>query len=54
MQTSGICSAEQTCVCMLTDRYESGGAGLIRTADAYAAVMDTLACGGIGATGGGS
>ena len=36
---------EQTCAYCLSDRYESGGAGLICTADAYAAVIGALACG---------
>ena len=35
----------------LTECYESGGAGLICTADAYLTVMDALACGGVGRTG---
>ena len=51
MQTGEIRPAEQTCAYTLTENYESGGAGLICTADAYAAVMDALACGGVGAAG---
>lgn len=43
--------AEQTCAYCLSDRYESGGAGLICTADAYETVMDALACGGVGEAG---
>ena len=51
MQTGEIHPTEQTCAYTLTENYESGGAGLICTADAYATVMDALACGGVGATG---
>ena len=40
--------AEQTNAYCLSDRYESGGAGLICTAEAYETVMDALACGGTG------
>lgn len=51
METGEIRPTEQTCAYCLSDRYESGGAGLICTADAYATVMDALACGGTGKTG---
>lgn len=51
METGEIRPAEQTCAYCLTDCYESGGAGLICTADAYETVMDALACGGVGKTG---
>ena len=51
MKTGEIHPTEQTCAYTLTENYESGGAGLICTADAYATVMDALACGGVGATG---
>ena len=51
MQTGKIHPTEQTCAYTLTENYESGGAGLICTAEAYATVMDALACGGVGATG---
>ena len=32
----------------LTDRYESGGAGLIGTVDAYSTVIEALSNGGVG------
>ena len=51
METKEIRPVEQTCAYCLSDRYDSGGAGLICTADAYATVMDALACGGVGKTG---
>lgn len=51
MKTGEIHPAEQTNAYCLTDRYESGGAGLICTADAYATVMDALACNGTGQNG---
>ena len=35
----------------LTDRYESGGAGLYSTVNDYSLFADALACGGVGATG---
>jgi len=35
----------------LCDRYDSGGAGLCASVEAYCAVMDALACGGVGKTG---
>ncbi|KUE74901.1 hypothetical protein ASJ35_16720 [Ruthenibacterium lactatiformans] len=35
----------------LTDCYDSGGAGLIATVDGYSALLDALACGGVGANG---
>lgn len=35
----------------LTDEYDSGGAGLIATVDGYSALLDALACGGVGANG---
>jgi len=35
----------------LTDQYDSGGAGLIATVDGYSALLDALACGGVGANG---
>lgn len=35
----------------LTDAYDSGGAGLIATVDCYSALLDALACGGVGANG---
>ena len=36
---------------VFTDRYESGGAGLITTVDAYSTVLDALANGGVGGNG---
>ena len=50
-ETGEIRPAEQTNAYCLSDCYESGGAGLICTADAYMAVMDALACGGTGKDG---
>ncbi len=50
-ESGEIRAAEQTCAYCLSDCYESGGAGLICTADAYETVMDALACGGVGKTG---
>lgn len=50
-ETGEIRPVEQTNVYCLSDRYESGGAGLICTADAYMEVMDALACGGTGRSG---
>lgn len=35
----------------MTNRYESGGAGLYSTAEAYSHFVDAMACGGIGRTG---
>lgn len=35
----------------LTDNYDCGGAGLTISVEAYATVMDALACGGVGKTG---
>jgi CubicO group peptidase (beta-lactamase class C family) len=35
----------------ITDNYESGGAGLYSTVDAYSLFTDAMACGGVGATG---
>ena len=35
----------------MTDRYESGGAGLYSSAETYSLFVDALACGGVGATG---
>ena len=51
MESGKISPTEQTCAYCLSDCYESGGAGLICTADAYETVMDALACGGVGKTG---
>ena len=51
METGEISPAEQTNAYCLSDCYESGGAGLICTADAYITVMDALACGGKGGNG---
>ena len=39
------------CVYNLSDRYESGGAGLVSTAEDYALFLDAIACGGQGANG---
>ena len=35
----------------LSEKYESGGAGLISSVDSYSLLLDALACGGIGRTG---
>lgn len=37
---------------VLSEAYESGGAGICTTCDEYAKLMDALACGGVGANGG--
>ncbi len=51
MESGKVNPTEQTCAYCLSDCYDSGGAGLVCTADAYATVMDALACGGVGKTG---
>lgn len=43
--------AEQTNAYRLSERYESGGAGLCCSVDAYSAVIEALANGGVGRTG---
>ena len=48
---TGIVPMDQSCCYQLSDAYESGGAGLISTTEDYAALADTLACGGISAKG---
>ena len=35
----------------LSEKYESGGAGVVTTVDEYCKLLDALACGGVGATG---
>ena len=35
----------------LSEKYESGGAGVVTTVDEYSKLLDALACGGVGATG---
>ena len=42
-----IVPMEQSCCYQFTEKYESGGAGLISCTEDYAAFADTLACGGI-------
>lgn len=42
-----IVSMEQSCCYQFTEKYESGGAGLISCTEDYAVFADTLACGGI-------
>ena len=39
------------CAFALTEQYESGGAGLISSAEDYALFVDALACGGVGRNG---
>ena len=51
MESGEMKPTEQSCAYCLSDCYDSGGAGLICTADAYETVMDALACGGVGKTG---
>ncbi|MBO6166460.1 MAG: beta-lactamase family protein [Eubacterium sp.] len=51
MNDEGIVPMEQTCNYQLSERYESGGAGLISCTEDYAKLADTLACGGISADG---
>lgn len=48
---SGVELMEQTCNYQLSERYESGGAGLISCTMDYAKLADTLANGGISADG---
>lgn len=40
-----------SCAFALTEQYESGGAGLISSAEDYACFADALACGGVGKNG---
>ena len=48
----GVCQPySMECDFTLTDRYESGGAGLYSTVDDYSLFADAMANGGIGATG---
>lgn len=42
---------EMSCCYQLSDRYESGGAGLISCVEDYGRFADTLACGGVSAKG---
>ena len=51
MGSDEIRPVEQKNAYRLTDRYESGGAGIACTVDAYSAVIDALANGGVGKTG---
>ncbi len=46
-----IVPMEQTCNYQLSERYESGGAGLISCTADYGKIADTLACGGVSAKG---
>ncbi len=48
---NGIVPMEQTCNYQLSERYESGGAGLVSSTEDYAKLADTLACGGESAQG---
>lgn len=48
---NGIVPMEQSCNYQLSERYESGGAGLISCTEDYAKLADTLACGGESADG---
>jgi len=50
-ESGEIRPVEQTNIYCLSDRYESGGAGLVCTAEAYSTVMDALACDGAGKDG---
>ncbi len=49
--TTGAIKPDSSMIYRFTDRYESGGAGLTVTVDAYSKVIDALACGGVGANG---
>ena len=51
MNEEGIVPMEQTCDYQFSDKYESGGAGLVSCTADYAKLADTLACGGISADG---
>ncbi|MCM1568905.1 MAG: beta-lactamase family protein [Roseburia sp.] len=46
-ENGAIVPMEPTCNYQLSEKYESGGAGLISCTEDYAALADTLACGGI-------
>lgn len=46
-----IVPMEPTCNYQLSERYESGGAGLVSCTEDYAKFADTLACGGVSAEG---
>jgi len=49
--TTGVISPHSGMIFCLSDQYESGGAGLTCTVDAYSMVLDALANNGVGATG---
>ena len=46
-----IVPMEQTCCYQISEKYESGGAGLISCTEDYAKLADTIACGGVTADG---
>jgi len=48
---TGVIAPSSDMVYRLTDRYDSGGAGLTCSVDSYSLVLDALANGGVGATG---
>jgi CubicO group peptidase (beta-lactamase class C family) len=50
-ESGEIRPVDQTNIYCLSDRYDSGGAGLVCTAEAYSTVLDALACGGEGKDG---
>ena len=47
----GIVPMDQSCEYQLSEKYESGGAGLVSCTEDYAKLADTLACGGESAEG---
>lgn len=51
MNDDGIVPMEQTCNYQFTEKYQSGGAGLVSCTEDYAKLADTLACGGVTADG---
>ncbi len=51
MNDDGIVPMEQTCNYQFTEKYQSGGAGLVSCTEDYAKLADTLACGGVAADG---
>ncbi len=51
MRTGEVTEADTGNQYRLTDRYDSGGAGLAASVDDYSAVIDALACGGVAKNG---
>ena len=51
MGEDGVIPVSMENIYRLSDNYESGGAGVACTVEAYSTVIDALACGGVGKTG---